>query len=205
MTMTLASRSFDLADADAVGEFFYTQGWTDGLPVVPPTEPKIAAMLTALRRAPGDVVALVAPRMGAATAEKVAINVVMAGCVPEHAPVVAAAIEAMCQPTFNLHGIQTTTNPVATLLVVNGPIRARIDLNCGRNALGPGRRANASIGRAIRFVLQNIGGATPGEVDSPRSACRASTRSASARTRRTARGSRSTSSAASAAPRASPP
>ena len=152
MAVTLASRSFDLADADDVGEFFYKQGWTDGLPIVPPTESKVAAILAALRRAPSDVVALVAPRMAEATAEKIAINMVMAGCAPEHAPVVAAAVDAMCQPTFNLHGIQTTTNPVAPL-------------NCGRNALGPGRRANAAIGRAIRFVQQNVGGAIPGEVD----------------------------------------
>lgn len=165
MAVTLESRSFDLADADEVGEFFYKRGWTDGLPIVPPTEPKVAAMLAALRRGPGDVVALVAPRMAEATAEKIAINMVMAGCVPEYAPVVAAAVEAMCQPTFNLHGIQTTTNPVAPLLVVSGPVRARIDLNCGRNALGPGRRANAAIGRAVRFVQQNVGGAIPGEVD----------------------------------------
>ena len=165
MAMTLASRTFDLDDADAVSEFFYTQGWTDGLPIVPPTEPKIAATLAAMRRAPGDVIALVAPRMAEATAEKIAINMVAAGCVPDHAPVVLAAVQAICQPTFNLHCIQTTTNPVAPLLLVNGPVRARVDLNCGRNALGPGRRANATIGRAIRFVLQNIGGAIPGEVD----------------------------------------
>ena len=165
MALTLASRAFDLDDADAVFEFFYRQGWTDGLPIVPPTEDKVIAMLAALRRGRDDVLALVAPRMAPATAEKVAINMVMAGCLPAYAPVVAAGLVAMCAPTFNLHGIQTTTNPVAPLLLVNGPIRGGVELNCGRNALGPGRRANAAIGRAIRFILQNIGGGTPGEVD----------------------------------------
>ncbi len=165
MTTAIASRAFEFADPDAAFEFYYERGWTDGLPIVPPTEDKVAAMIDALRRRPADVVAVVAPRMAEATAEKVAINMVMAGCLPEHAPVVAAAVTAMCRPTFNLHGIQTTTNPVAPLLLINGPVRARIDLNCGRNALGPGRRANAVIGRAIRLILQNVGGGTPGEVD----------------------------------------
>lgn len=165
MTTALASRAFELADPDAVFDFYYRQGWTDGLPIVPPTEDKILAMLAALRRGPDEIIAVVAPRMAPATAEKVAINMVMAGCLPAYAPVVAAGVVAVCAPTFNLHGIQTTTNPVAPLLLVNGPIRSGVELNCGRNALGPGRRSNAAIGRAMRFILQNIGGGTPGEVD----------------------------------------
>ena len=165
MTTAITSRAFELADPDAVFDFYYRQGWTDGLPIVPPTEDKILATLAALGLGPEEIIAVVAPRMAPATAEKVAINMVMAGCLPAYAPVVAAGVAAVCAPTFNLHGIQTTTNPVAPLLLVNGPIRNRVELNCGRNALGPGRRANAAIGRAMRFILQNIGGGTPGEVD----------------------------------------
>ena len=146
MTTAITSRAFELADPDAVFDFYYRQGWTDGLPIVPPTEDKILATLAALGLGPEEIIAVVAPRMAPATAEKVAINMVMAGCLPAYAPVVAAGVAAVCAPTFNLHGIQTTTNPVAPLLLVNGPIRNRVELNCGRNALGPGRRANAAIG-----------------------------------------------------------
>jgi hypothetical protein len=163
--MSLASRFFDCEDPDAVFDLYYRQGWTDGLPIVPPTEPKIRAMIAAVGKPPSTVLAAVPPRMAEATVEKVAINAVLAGCVPEYLPVVVAAVQAVCEPIFNLHGIQTTTNPVAPLIVVNGPIRSGLDINCGRNALGQGRRANATIGRALRFVLQNIGGGIPGAVD----------------------------------------
>lgn len=160
---TLASKAFDCADADAVFDLYYERGWTDGLPIVPPTEAKILAMLAGADGS--DVVARVAPRMAEATAEKVAINAVMAGARPADFPVIAAALRAVCEPLFNLHGIQTTTNPVAPLILINGPIRHALDVNCGRNALGQGRRANAAIGRALRLALQNIGGAIPGTVD----------------------------------------
>lgn len=122
-------------------------------------------MLRATSRAPESVVARLDPRQGEATVERVTINAVMAGCAPPYLPVVLAAIEAVADPLFNLNGIQATTNPVGPLLIVNGPVRGRIGLNSGRNALGPGCRANATIGRAVRLCLLNIGGGLPGEID----------------------------------------
>lgn len=122
-------------------------------------------MLTGTSRKPDEIAARLAPRQGEATVERVAINAVMAGCAPAYLPVVLAAVEAVAHPAFNLVGVQTTTNPVSPLVIVNGPIRNAIGMNCGRNALGPGNRANATIGRALRLCLLNIGGAIPGEVD----------------------------------------
>jgi hypothetical protein len=152
-------------DPDALQAYLEAHAWGDGLPVVPPTPERVERMVDASGRAAADVVAEVDPRKGVATVEKIAINAVMAGCRPEYLPVVIAAVEAVAAPEFNLHGIQTTTNPVAPLLVVNGPVRRLIDLNCGRNALGPGRRANATIGRALRLVLLHVGGAVPERLD----------------------------------------
>lgn len=152
-------------DFEAVYEYVMQQGWGDGLPVVPPTEERVRSMLAHTKREPDEVIALVPPRYGAATVEKVAINAVMAGCRPEYFPVVLAAVEACCAPEFNLYAIQTTTNPVAPLVVLNGPARKRLGFNCGINALGQGNRANATVGRALRLVLVNIGGGKPGEGD----------------------------------------
>jgi hypothetical protein len=152
-------------DPEALYEKLYEMGVTDGFPVIAPTDERVERFVRATGL-PGDkTVALIPPLNGAATVEKVAINAVMAGCKPEYMPVVMAALEAMAEPAFNFLGIQTTTNPVGPLIIVNGPIRQRLDINCSRNALGPGRRANATIGRAVRLVMLNIGGATPGEVD----------------------------------------
>jgi hypothetical protein len=125
----------------------------------------VLAMLAAARTPPDELIAVVPPERGPATAEKVAINAVMAGCLPEYFPVVVAAMRAVCEPKFNLLGVQTTTNPVGPVLIVNGPIRTQLDINCGRGCLGPGWRANATIGRAIRLCLLNIGGCPPGDVD----------------------------------------
>ena len=152
------------ADLDPF-EFLDQQGLTDGLPVVPPTEERVARMLAGTSRQPGDVVADVPPNLAPATVEKVAINAVMAGCKPEYLPVVIAAVEAACTDAFNLHGVLATTYFVGPLLVVNGPIRHRIGLNCGRNVFGQGTRANATIGRALQLVVRNVGGGRPGEVD----------------------------------------
>ena len=146
-------------------EWYFEQGWTDGLPVVPPTPEKVEAMVAALGGQPEEVEARVPPRWGNLTREVLAINMVMAGCKPEYAPVVRAAMLAMCDPHFNLNGIQATTHMAAPLLVVNGPIRSEIGLNAGANVFGSGNRANATIGRAIRLVLLNVGGAWPGELD----------------------------------------
>jgi len=146
-------------------DFLDQQGLTDGLPVVPPTEERVARMLAGTSRQPGDVVADVPPNLAPATVEKVAINAVMAGCKPEYLPVVIAAVEAACTDAFNLHGVLATTYFVGPLVIVNGPIRHEIGLNCGRNVFGQGTRANATIGRALQLVVRNVGGGRPGEVD----------------------------------------
>ena len=162
----LASEVFDVEDSlEAVDDFLYDKGQTDGLPIVPPTEERVGALIDATGLPPGHVVAEVGPAQGAATVEKLAINAVMAGCRPKHMPVVLAAVEAMTQPEFNLDSVQTTTNPCGVALVLNGPVRQALDVNCGRNCLGPGRRANAVLGRAVRLVLLNIGGGAPDEMD----------------------------------------
>jgi hypothetical protein len=146
-------------------EWYFEQGWTDGLPVVPPTTEKVNAMVEALGGEPDLVECRVPPRYGSLTCEVLAINLVMAGGKPEYAPVVRAALLALTQPAFNLNGVQATTHMAAPLLVVNGPVAREIDMNGGTNAFGSGNRANATIGRAIRLVLLNVGGGWPGELD----------------------------------------
>jgi hypothetical protein len=122
-------------------------------------------MLAGSRRRPDEVVAVLAPRLGEATVERIAVNAVLAGALPEYLPVILAAVEAVADPAFNLQAVQTTTHPCSPLVIVNGPVVARLGLNAGGNALGQGTRANAAIGRALRLVLQNIGGARPGRED----------------------------------------
>ena len=146
-------------------EFFAERGLTDGLPVVPPTAARVLRMLAGTSRAATDVVARVPPNLAPATVEKVAVNAVMAGCKPEYLPVVIAAVEAACTDAFNLHGVLATTYFVGPLIIVNGPIRREIGLNCGRNVFGQGSRANATIGRALQLLVRNVGGGRPGEVD----------------------------------------
>lgn len=150
---------------EAVSEYCYQQGWTDGLPVVPPTADRVQAMLRYTDLEPDAVVAKLAPLGGEATAEKIAINAVMAGCRPEYMPILIAAVKALADPALNLTALQTTTHVVAPLLVLNGPIARQIRANCGANVFGQGNRANATIGRAIRFCLINIGGGHPGITD----------------------------------------
>ncbi len=152
-------------DIDAVNRLFRERRWTDGLPIVPPTPERVRRMLTGTVRKPNEVVAQVAPGFGTATVERIAINAVMAGCEPAYMPVLIAAVEAACSPEFNLQGIQATTNPVAVWLIVNGPIVRELDMNFGPNCLGQGNWANATLGRALHLVLQNVGGAIPGEMD----------------------------------------
>jgi hypothetical protein len=146
-------------------DYLYSQGWTDGLPVIPPTEERVRAMVEYTGRDPQEVVARVAPAYAEATVEKIAINAVMAGCRPEYMPVVIAAVRAVAEPRFNLNGIQATTNPVGPMVIINGPVRRELGVNCGAGVMGPGWRANATIGRALRLILLNIGGARPDEVD----------------------------------------
>lgn len=148
---------------DAI-EALYARGVTDGLPVVPPSRERVDAFLEAAGRHADEVVGLVPPNYGAATIEKLAINAVMAGCRPEYMPVVIAAVEAVCDEAFDLHGVSATTNSPAPLLVVNGPVRGELGINGGAGVFGPGWRANATIGRAVRLVCTNVGGATPGVV-----------------------------------------
>lgn len=152
-------------DAEQLFEYAIEHGWSDGLPIIPPTPERVARMMASVSRPPDEVVSLLNPRQGEATVERVAVNAVMAGCAPVHFPIVLAAVEAVADKAFNLHGIQATTNPVGPLIIINGPIRNTAGVNCGRNALGPGCRANATIGRALRLCLINIGGGIPGETD----------------------------------------
>jgi hypothetical protein len=162
---TLASRRVALAPLEDEAEALFSRGWTDGLPVVAPTERRVLAMLAGTSRAPDEVVAVVPPDLAPATVEKVAINAVLAGCLPEYLPVVLAAVEAVCTDEFNIHGALATTMPVGPVVIVNGPIRRRIGMNSGKNVLGQGNRANATIGRALQLVVRNVGGGRPGEVD----------------------------------------
>ncbi|MEY4948591.1 MAG: hypothetical protein RL698_802 [Pseudomonadota bacterium] len=161
----LEARAIEIGDDEDPDEALFARGVTDGLPVVHPTEERVLRMLGGTRRDPREVVALVPPNLAPATVEKVAINAVMAGCRPDYLPVVLAAVEAACSDAFNMHGVLATTYFAAPLLVVNGPIRARIGLNSGINVFGQGHRANATIGRALNLVVRNVGGGRPGEVD----------------------------------------
>ena len=146
-------------------EALYDRGWTDGLPLVPPTETRVLRMLEGTSRAADEVVALVPPNLVECTVEKVVVNSVMAGCRPEYLPVVLTALEAVCTDEFNMHGILATTMGVGPVLIVNGPITAEIGMNSGVNVLGHGNRANATIGRAVQLVVRNVGGGAPGGVD----------------------------------------
>lgn len=152
-------------DLEAINRLYRERRWSDGLPITPPTLERVERMLRNTRRARYEVIARVAPGYGAATVERIAVNTVMAGCDPEYLPVLVAATEAVADPSFNLQGIQSTTNPVAVWLILNGPVAKRLGVNSGFNCIGQGFWANATIGRAMRLILQNIGGALPGEMD----------------------------------------
>jgi len=145
--------------------FFYDRGWTDGLPVLPPTFAAVQTMVAAGGKKADAVLGVIPPLNGVATVEKIAANAVMAGCLPEYFPLVLAAVRGMTRPGYNLDGLQTTTGNIAPLAIVNGPCRNGLAINYGANVLGQGWRANATIGRAIRFVMTNIGGARPGSFD----------------------------------------
>jgi hypothetical protein len=161
----LRSRTVPLATLEDDIEACFERGWTDGLPVVPPTPRRVLQMLAGIARDPEDVVAVVPPDLAPCTVEKVAINAVMAGCRPEYLPVVVTSLEAACTEQFNLHGVLATTYAVGPVVIVNGPITRAIGMNSGVNVLGPGNRANATIGRALQLIVRNVGGGRPGEVD----------------------------------------
>jgi len=143
-------------------EHAYEQGWTDGLPIIPATAASVQQFVAASGRAADEVIGHLPPRKGRATVEAIAVNAVMAGCRPEYMPLIIAAVEGMLDPSFPLEFMQVTTNPMTPFLLVNGPVRKRLDINCGTGCLGPGWRANATIGRSIRLIMNNIGGALPG-------------------------------------------
>src|SRR5215472_5584729 len=154
-TTSIISR---VPDGTDLVEWYFEQGWTDGLPVVPPTRGVVDAVVAALGGEPDFLECRVPPRRGGLTREVLAVNMVMAGCRPDYAPVVRAALLALTTPAFNLNGVQATTHMAGPLLVVNGPVARAIGMNGGVNAFGSGNRANATIGRAIRLVLLNVGG-----------------------------------------------
>jgi hypothetical protein len=159
------SAGHEVEDAFEANELFHRKGWTDGLPIVPPTPDRVAQFLERAGLGPGDVLGVEPVRRRRITAEKVAINAVMAGCPPDCLPVVVAAVRAMCEPAFSLHGCSASTGGSAPLIVVNGPIRAKLGMEATHCALAPASRANVTIGRAIRLILVNVVGNTPGLVD----------------------------------------
>ena len=167
-TDALTSKRLEVAGSvdDAI-ELFFEKGWTDGLPVIPPTEEKVLRFLDIAGRNPSDVIGVEPVRGRVITAEKVAINAVMAGCRPEYMPVILAAVECIVLPEYNLHGKSASTGGPAPLLVINGPIRDKLGFASGHNIFGPGpdRRANATVGRAIRLLLINVLENHPGVLD----------------------------------------
>jgi hypothetical protein len=152
--------AWDRAQAD-----LEAAGVTDGLPVVPPTADRVAEMLAVNGLDPDEEIAALQPLYAPANWRDIAINAVMAGCRPQYLPVIGAAVEGIADDAFNLTGIATTTGSAAPLIIVNGPVARALGLNAEGNALGPGVRANATIGRALSLCLRNIGGAKPGELD----------------------------------------
>lgn len=161
----LQARRIEVARQQDEHELVYERGWSDGLPVVPPTEERVLRMLAGTARSPSELVGVIPPDNAPCTVEKVAINAVMAGCKPEYLPVVLAAVEAACRDEFCMHGVLATTYFSAPIIIVNGPIRERIGMNASHNALGQGNRANSTIGRALQLVIRNVGGGRPGGVD----------------------------------------
>ena len=161
----LQSEAFELPDAVEANEFYQDKGWTDGLPIVPPTEERVTACLQAAGISPDTIIGIERVRQRPLTAEKVVINAVMAGCLPAYMPVIVAILQAMCEEPFNLHGSTASTGGSAQFIVVNGPIRTALGMNATHNVLSTGNRANATIGRAIRLVLINLLGCVPGQLD----------------------------------------
>ena len=161
----LQSEAYELSDAGQANEFYQDKGWTDGLPIVPPTAKGVGACLRAAGLSPDTVIGTERVRQRPLTAEKVAINAVMAGCLPGYMPVLVAVLQAMCEEPFNLHGSTASTGGSAQFIVVNGPIRQTLGMNATHNVLSTGNRANATIGRAVRLVLINVLGCVPGQLD----------------------------------------
>jgi len=163
--LKLASRPIEVGEMDDPHEVAYDRGWSDGLPVIPPTDLRIARMLSGTTRKPDEIIGLIPPNLAECTIEKAAVNAVMAGCRPEYFPVVLAAIEAALKPEFSMHGLLATLWFSGPVVIVNGPVTKRIGMNWAGNALGQGNRANATIGRALQLVIRNVGGGRPQEID----------------------------------------
>lgn len=163
--VTFNARRIEVPELDDDVEYCFDRGWSDGLPVVPPTEARVMRMLAGTQRDPGEVLGSAPPLNAPCTVEKVAINAVMAGCRPEYLPVVLAAVEAALDPAFCMHGLLATTWFSGPMLVVNGPVREAIGMNWRGNVLGQGNRANATIGRALQLVIRNVGEGRPQEAD----------------------------------------
>ena len=152
-------------DPAAMIEAYYDAGWTDGLPAVPPSDASIAAMLAGARLRGDETVGEIHGRNAVVTGESLAINAVMAGCRPEHAPVIVAAVKSLCHPDFAYHGPASSTGGSAMVLIVGGPIAVELGINSGHNAFGQGHRANATIGRAVRLIMMNALNTKPGFLD----------------------------------------
>lgn len=161
----MQSEQVQVADEHAAVEMFFRNGWSDGLPVVSPTPALVLAALEAAGLSPEQVLGGEHVRRRALTAEKVAINAVMAGCTPELFPVVVSAVQALTDSDYGLHGNLISTGGAAPLMIVSGPVVEDLEFNSGTSAFGPGFRANATVGRAIRLILQNVLGARPGDMD----------------------------------------
>jgi hypothetical protein len=163
--MTFASRTHDVADMAAAQEYYHSRGWTDGLPIVPPTEDAVQACLDWALMTPDQLVGIEPVRERVITAEKLAINAVMAGCLPMHFPVVVAAFTAMLQEPFLMHGATASTGGCAVLIVINGPVRKELGMSGAFNAIGSSDRATSVIGRAIRLTMINLMDVRPGHID----------------------------------------
>jgi hypothetical protein len=161
----LASRAVTIDDSEDIIEACYERGWTDGLPVVPPTPLRVTRMLAATNRNGDDLLGRIPPDYAPCSVEKAAVNAVMAGCKPDYFPVVLTSIEAALQEPFCMHGLLCTTYFSSPVIIVNGPVAKRIGMNSGINALGQGNRANATIGRSLQLLIQNVGGGRPGGID----------------------------------------
>lgn len=161
----LSSEVIEVADPFDAIELYHERGWSDGLPIVPPTEAAVARFLDAGGLQADRVLGVEPTKGGVITAEKAAVNAVMAGCKPEYMPVIAAAVEAMTAEKFSLHAITVSTMGAGVLVVVNGPVVEKLGINSGVSVFGPGHRANATIGRAIRLIVMNVLGTRPGVLD----------------------------------------
>ena len=165
MPTQLTSKRHQVPDTVDLVEFCFQQGWSDGLPVVPPTVDRVEAMLEAAGLDAKQELGFITHRSVSITAEKVAINAVMAGCKPEYMPVVVAAVEGIADPLWSYHGPGTSTGGAGVLMIVNGPIARELGVNAGDNLFGPGWRSNLAIGRALRLVMRNVCGSLPGLLD----------------------------------------